>query len=336
MIAKPASRSLQLALLMCLALVVPSAAPGLTRTEALSTASGYMLVTYDVTSANIYPAISCYDPSNPDYLQKLEPGTYTGLPYSHRAGPPLTPGTIVTHLYDAPQRGAGNSGDFDKTHGSCVQNYTTGVDCSQFVSAAWHLTNRFTTPAMSTAIASPLSSKTKVLPADAFNWSDHHVVLFATVVDGTTNLFTSYEANGPAGKTVVKIQQNYNDWFNKGYLPWCSNSLKDTPAADVFALSAGPRDACLVVGWETLLERNTQAFVVERGQLPDGPFAGISDELAPRGQDGGGARYEFLDTSNPTGPVYYQLREIQTAGPDLLHGVVGPVTLSTSGQERRP
>ncbi|MBI5711738.1 MAG: hypothetical protein HZC42_15755 [Candidatus Eisenbacteria bacterium] len=28
-------------------------------------------MSYDVTSANVYPAVSCYDPSNPQYLQKL-------------------------------------------------------------------------------------------------------------------------------------------------------------------------------------------------------------------------------------------------------------------------
>ena len=67
MTANQAYRPLLLAVL-CLTLVVPVAARGHTRTAALSTASGYLLVTFDVTSANVYPAISCYDPSEPDLL----------------------------------------------------------------------------------------------------------------------------------------------------------------------------------------------------------------------------------------------------------------------------
>ena len=54
MTAQSAHRLLLL-VLACMTLVVPAAALGLTRTEALGTASGYMLVTYDVTSANTYP-----------------------------------------------------------------------------------------------------------------------------------------------------------------------------------------------------------------------------------------------------------------------------------------
>jgi len=69
----------------CLGLLCVIAASGeglaLTRDGALAKASEYLLATYDVTSANVYPAVSCYDPSNPEYMAKLVPGSYVGLPY---------------------------------------------------------------------------------------------------------------------------------------------------------------------------------------------------------------------------------------------------------------
>jgi hypothetical protein len=75
-------------------------AAGLTRNDALWTAWTYFDVYYDVTTDNVYPAVSCYDPSDSLYLAKLPPGSWVGLPYSYREGEPFAPSEIIGHLYD--------------------------------------------------------------------------------------------------------------------------------------------------------------------------------------------------------------------------------------------
>lgn len=175
-----------------------------------------------------------------------------------------------------------------------------------------------------------MAGSASVKVADAFCLYGSHVVLFATQVDAD-GLFTSYEANGSAGQVIVRTSQSYSAYSALGYQPWCSLKLKDDPAADVFAFCAGRESGRVRVTWQTLLERSTESFVVERGESAEGPFVAVSDELPHSGKDAGGATYEFIDTSYPGGAVYYQLREIETTGHELLHGVVGPVDLAAGG-----
>jgi hypothetical protein len=157
-----------------------------------------------------------------------------------------------------------------------------------------------------------------------------HVRLFRTSPDAA-GWFTSIEANGTERKVVELDSLSYADLYEAGYRPYCSLKLKDDPAADVFALCAGPHDDQMIVAWETLLERDTRGFVVERGASPGGPFEAASDVLPKRGGDASGARYEFADVGYPGGEVYYQLREVETSGRELLHGVTGPVNLASGG-----
>jgi hypothetical protein len=58
-----------------------------------------------------------------------------GSVYSYRSGAPYTPNEIVAHL--SAGRGAGNSKALFDLFPSCVDNECTGIDCSQFLSMAW-------------------------------------------------------------------------------------------------------------------------------------------------------------------------------------------------------
>lgn len=307
----------------------------LTRLQVFENVRAHVELPYTVTEDNVYPHMTCY--KNAGLLgPTLAPGPREGVAYAYSCNASVEDFYIGLTLNG---KGAGCHQDLWEYYGSdngapCIRDSITGIDCSAFASRAWGVSRRGTC----TLIEELLKPTTlaKVLPGDALIACGVHVVLLASTVSGSVADW--WEATpGDVGGCQKVAGGNLDHYYTEhGMRPYVFVKLKDDPAADVFALSAGPRDACLVVSWETLLERNTQAFVVERGQLPDGPFAAISGALAPRGQAGSGARYEFLDTSNPTGPVYYQLREIQTTGPDLLHGMVGPVTLSASGQEHQP
>jgi len=101
---------------------------------------------------------------------------------------------------------------------SCV----TGIDCSGFVSRAWHQSTKYGTSTIS-SISSPLSSTGKMKKADAFNKSGHHIIMLAYFNrDGSPEIM---EAHGGSGRKAEfrKITWSYVN----GYKPIRFNNITD-------------------------------------------------------------------------------------------------------------
>ncbi|MBI5711159.1 MAG: hypothetical protein HZC42_12800 [Candidatus Eisenbacteria bacterium] len=284
-----------------------------------------MLVVYEVTSANVYPAVSCYRPDlGPDGLSKLVPGTYTGLPYSYRGGEPYDPGTIVNHLYGE-GRGAGNASLLAEVATQCVSLHTTGIDCSQFASAAWAVLPRFTVYSLTHnegSIALGVSARKYVRKADAFAIDvpgAHHVILFSDAVGADGN-FYSYEASSRDPAQCTSKLRNYFVLENMGYHPWVSVKLKDDPASQIVRFDVDPAGESPVIRWATLIEDRTSSFSIWRADAPQGPFVQISPEVAAKGSISSGADYQFVDVTHGLGSAYYRLVEMETTGRIIQHG----------------
>jgi len=299
----------------------------LSRTEAIQKADTYLLISYEVTSANVYPAIDCYLPGlGGAGLSKLAIGSYTGLPYSFRGGPAYTPQQIVGHLYGSPARGAGNSATLLASAPECVYQHTTGIDCSQFVSAAWSVKPRFTVFSFTRNtgnIALGLTSREYVSRADAFcvdvdNPAAHHIILFSDTVRADDQFF-SHEASSTNPAHVASKLRVYQEGLNVGYHPWVSVKLKDDPASQITRFDIDPSGPSPIVRWATLIEDRTATFSIWRSETPAGPFVQISPDIQALGGQTSGAEYEFADAGG-TGAGYYRLMEQETNGRVIQHG----------------
>ena len=60
------------------------------------------------------------------------------------------------------------------------------------------------------------------------------------------------------------------------------------------------------------------------GPTQDGPFSPVSDPIPAQGGPASGASYEYMDKSYPGGTIFYQLREIESNGRELLQGRAAP------------
>ena len=287
------------------------------RTDALANALYYNSVVTIVAARNVPPAISC-----PGYVPKLGIGTHSGSVYSFRVGEPFSAETILNHL--SAGRGAGNGSAFQAQDPTCVRDRITGIDCSQYVSASWEHTPRFNTNGLSTAFATQLSSSSQVKGADVFNDPGSHMILFADVV-AANGTFTSYEANGPAGRCIVRTGLSYTALYDQGYRPWVYNMLKDDPAADLLYVVAEQGGGRVRVVWETLVEKETAGYVVCRGSSPTGEFVAISPVIAGAGSSSSGAAYEFTDAAPSPSERFYRLMEIETSGHEVWLEVTGVV-----------
>lgn len=113
-----------------------------------------------------------------------------------------------------------------------------GVDCSSFVSAAWGLSNHFTTaamPAITTELADPLDLQ----PGDALNKPGSHVMLFlGFTADRKARVMESSPSgcNGRVCRNVYPLAS----LLARGFRPVRFNALhEDQPVA---VASAGPAD----------------------------------------------------------------------------------------------
>ncbi|MCC6427295.1 MAG: hypothetical protein IT435_10805 [Phycisphaerales bacterium] len=322
--ATPRVRTLVLWTLLGVSLLCPGVryAQAHSRQDALFIGQYYNAATMDITAANVYPAVPCYK----DSLQlrpKLGVGHYTGAVYSFRDGNPKSVFTIIDDISIG--RGAGNFKLLNEQKPSCVAAFITGIDCSQYVSAAWRVP-RFGTWTLSTSgQATPLDVDCPecVKPGDAFNDVGSHIVLFAESISLQPGpffgWFFSYEAWG-GGRCVTRSHDYYAD-AGIGYRPWVAKVLKDDPASQISAFDVTPTGTAVAVRWSTLLEDRTESFSIWRAASAGGPFELASPSIPAVGGSSIGAMYEWLDTAPPEGAVYYRLEEREVGGRVLRHGV---------------
>lgn len=75
------------------------------------------------------------------------------------------------------------------------------------------------------------------------------------------------------------------------------------------------------VVWATVSESNTLGFRIFRGTTPDGPLVRLTALIPTQAPNGGGARYEFVDTSAQAGNTYYYyLDAVGTNGQTVRYG----------------
>ncbi len=315
-----------------LGLTLPHDGGALTRREVLQRAQTYMLVNYDVTSANVYPSVECYRPElGAAGLSKLGIGSYTGLPYSYRPHEAFSPERIVADLFAG--RGAGNSSTLLDAAWDCVVGHVTGIDCSQFVSHAWDVArfgvHDFATGTINARgqIALGITDERFVRGGDAFcidiDWPPlkkaHHIILFSDTV-GADGYFYSYEASSSDPPHVTSKRRNYDVLSQWGYHPWVSIKLKDEPASQIARFDVIADGERAVVRWTTLMEDRTASFAIARSDEPGAPFQVVSDDIPSRGSMASGADYEFVDPEPATSATRYRLLETETNGRELQYG----------------
>lgn len=310
---------------LCVALAIARDAWALSRAKAMANAAPYVNTSITVTLNNVDPAIApCYSGQpKTKYGAKLQPGSYNGIPYSYgnNDNAAAVPGFLAEGL------GAGSSDSLFFRNSSCVLNSITGIDCSRLLSRAWEIIPPISTTQLADnngSIALGVGGAWAVKVGDAFNKRGSHVVLFTSTVSG--GLFDSRECTGNVayGRCVDRFERSYAGVEIQGYHPWVSVKLKDDPAADVVGFSVELAGDSAMARWLTLRERDTESFILCRGPTQDGPFSPVSDPIPAQGGPASGASYEYMDKSYPGGTIFYQLREIESNGRELLQGRAAP------------
>lgn len=75
------------------------------------------------------------------------------------------------------------------------------------------------------------------------------------------------------------------------------------------------------VTWETVTEQNTSGFRIYRASRPNGSVTLLTSLIPTQAPNGGGAYYEFVDSSAEVGNTYYYfLDAVGTNGQTLRYG----------------
>jgi MYXO-CTERM domain-containing protein len=147
------------------ALLVAGTASAVTRDEVMVRARAFAVHEWASTAAN--QSASC----KAGYKSLFPAGDYVGLPYGW--------GGYMTLLEFDQDIAAGYGAGAQPTDGvlACI----AGVDCSGFVSMAWH-TGHFTTSDLDTT--SSVITTADLLPGDVFNQAGFHVAMFVNLMGG--------------------------------------------------------------------------------------------------------------------------------------------------------
>jgi len=289
-----------------------SPALALTRGEALAGIGAYVLGSFTVTSANVYPQAACYTAT---LREKLGVGTYYGAPYSYGGSKPYS--VIPVELSQG--KGAGNSRGLYNANPSCVQQHITGIDCSGLVCQLWQVSRTNTTGLTGAAYSVAVNDVGTVREADVFDWPQNHVVIFNSW-DSFLASFHLTEASGGAGRCIQRGNQDLVAFMGQGYAPYASVKLKDDPASQIARFEVEVGASQPVVRWTTLIEDRTESFAILRADSPGGPFQQVSPDVAAKGGATYGADYEFVDASPTGGPAFYRLVETESNGRQIQHG----------------
>jgi hypothetical protein len=116
----------------------------------------------------------------------------------------------------------------------------TGVDCSAFVSAAWGLSQHFTTAAIP-SITDPISDVWNLKPGDALNKPGSHVILFLRfTADRKAEVMEAapVACNGRVCRNVYPL----SSLLERGFKPVRFRSLANDGSSEVAALSGRPEE----------------------------------------------------------------------------------------------
>jgi len=116
----------------------------------------------------------------------------------------------------------------------------TGVDCSAFVSAAWGLSQHFTTAAIP-SITDPISDVWNMKPGDALNKPGSHVILFLRFTsDRKVEVMEAapVACNGRVCRNVYPL----SSLLERGFKPVRFRSLANDSSSEVAAMSGRPEE----------------------------------------------------------------------------------------------
>lgn len=196
----------------------------ISRTEVIDRGRAFVFHPWRATSANA--TASCA----PDYHSQFPPGDYLGVAYNWGG---------FDSLFQFDQKIADGEGAGNPPY-STVYSCTAGVDCSGFVSQAWHTSGKYGTWGLediSTAI--DVGAR---LPGDVFNQAGYHVALYVdTLANGSPRL---YEA--AAATTDVNATGGWS--YLDGYTPRRYDQITGTTVADPPGTLHNPIEVSLPYG----------------------------------------------------------------------------------------
>ncbi len=108
---------------------------------------------------------------------------------------------------------------------SAVSRNTAGVDCSGFISRCWKLTWHCSTRTIP-SICDKLASYDDLLPGDALNTFNGHVLLFVAFTNRERTELLVYETGSPLGWLVTKHTTTVPFLKNQGYEPYRYRGMK--------------------------------------------------------------------------------------------------------------
>lgn len=189
---------------LTLSIALLPAVPALPREQVLSTAAEFATHPWTMGAEN--QTASC----SSDYVSDYSPGqSYRGLPYDWG-------GWVTTAEYDAALAEGLGAGSHS-WHG--VLSCTVGVDCSGFVSQAWHTDQKYGTSTfyqVSTEI--PVEELAR---GDALNDAGSHIVLFT--YQTAAGLPVHYESAGD----LVSVDSDQGWSAFSGYVPIRYDEIED-------------------------------------------------------------------------------------------------------------
>jgi hypothetical protein len=116
----------------------------------------------------------------------------------------------------------------------------TGVDCSAFVSAAWGLSQHFTTAAIP-SITDPISDVWNLKPGDALNKPGSHVILFLRFTSDRKAEVMEAAPVACSGRVCRNVYP-LSSLLERGFKPVRFRSLANDSSSEVAAMSGRPEE----------------------------------------------------------------------------------------------
>ncbi len=196
-------------LLATILVLAPAArSSAITRDQVMARAKAFAYHPWRCTTANL--TASC----DTSYQSVYQPGDYMGLPYDWG-------GFVSIFQFDQDIASGKGAGSYPSDG---VLSCTTGLDCSGYVSEAWHTADKYGTSTLDQV--SSVIDASDLLPGDAVNHPGYHVILFSRVLaDGRPEL---YEAVGYNVHITAYAGWSYLD----GFTPIRYDRIEGTTAGD--------------------------------------------------------------------------------------------------------
>ena len=156
------------------------------------------------------------------------------------------------------------------------------------------------------------------------------------VVAGPSTPHVYWSGNGIIGQTDTSTGTTTSTFAtHAGTAGICYTSLSTIKNGNVITLTsftATPKDAQVVVAWQTGSEVDTAGFNIWRSPSATGTYTKVNAAAIPaQGSAMGGASYTWADTSVSAGHTwYYKLEDIDTYGVSTMNGPVSATVGASS------